>query len=103
MFEIFFYLTSAIRSFYMRTMIISYSGILVNSSLATATARVSLYLSTDLESGVSEVVEAGALQRDEVPAVARQADQGGVSQVDAVGDAEIPSHRNRESLEKCIA
>ena len=80
---------------------ISYSGLLVNSSLATA--RVSLYLSTDLEAGVSEVVEAGALQRDEVPAVARQADQGGVSQVDAVGDAEIPSHRNRERLEKCIA
>ena len=62
MFEIFFYLTSVIISFYMRTMIISYSGILVNSSLATA--RVSLYLSTDLEAGVSEVVEAGALQRD---------------------------------------
>ena len=101
MFEIFFYLNSAIRSFYMRTMIISYSGILVNSSLATA--RISLYLSTDLEAGVSEVVEACALQRDEVPAVARQADQGGVSQVDAVGDAEIPSHRNRERLEKCIA
>ena len=75
--------------------------ILVNSSLATA--RVSLYLSTDLEAGVSEMVEACALQRDEVPAVARQADQGGVSQVDAVGDAEIPSHRNRERLEKCIA
>ena len=43
-----------------------------------------------LEAGISEVVEAGTLEGDQVPAVAGEGDEGLVSQGDTVGDAEVP-------------
>ena len=49
-----------------------------------------------LEAGISEVVEAGALEGDQVPAVAGEGDEGLVSEGDTVGDAEVPGD-DRES------
>ena len=43
-----------------------------------------------LEAGISEVVEAGTLEGDQVPAVAGEGDEGLVSQGHTVGDAEVP-------------
>ena len=52
-----------------------------------------------LEAGISEVVEAGALEGDQVPAVAGEGDEGLVSEGDTVGDAEVPGdHRLLASI-----
>ena len=46
-----------------------------------------------LEASISEVMEAGALQGDQVPAVAGEGDQGLVREGHTVGDAEVPGDK----------